>query len=143
MRITRLEIEASNREEKIMTGLSKNIEEMLTRLAENARTEQDFIRTLSDAIRRVDEQLLRDVRNVALQHELRREAILGELQELSARLCALPVRGPAQPVAAIDQQRHPTQAEIEAAQGGADWRQAAQNMHDEFDFTFNAQRQQH
>ena len=123
-----------------MTGLSKNVEEMLTRLADNARNEQDFVRTLSDAIRRVDEQLLRDVRNVALQHELRREAILGELQELAVRLCALPVRGP-QPVAAIDQQGHPTQAEIEAAQGGADWRQAAQNMHDEFDFSFNAQRQ--
>jgi hypothetical protein len=125
-----------------MTGLSKNVEEMLTRLADNARTEQDFIRTLSDAIRRVDEQLLRDVRNVALQHELRREAILGELQDLASRLCALPVRGPAPAVAAIDQQGHPSQMEIEAAHNGqaGDWRQAAQNMHDEFDFTFNPQR---
>jgi hypothetical protein len=127
-----------------MAGLSKNVEEMLGRLADNARTEQDFVRTLSDAIRRVDEQLLRDVRNVALQHELRREAILGELQDLASRLCALPVRGSGPEVAAIDQQGHPVHAELEAAHGtqsGADWRQAAQNMHDEFDFSFNAQRQ--
>ncbi len=129
-----------------MTDLSKNVEDMLSRLAENARTEQDFVRTLSDTLRRVDEQLLRDVRNVSLQHELRREAILGELQELAVRLCALPVRGPgpAPGMTTIDQQGHPMQAEIEPPPGmtaGADWRQAAQNIHnDEFDFTFNAPR---
>jgi hypothetical protein len=127
-----------------MTDLSKNIEEMLSRLADNARTEQDFVRTLSDALRRVDEQLLRDVRNVSLQHELRREAILGELQELAVRLCALPVRGPSPQVAAIDQHGHPVQQEIEPPPGlaaGADWRQATQNIHnDEFDFTFNSPR---
>ncbi|HET6388056.1 hypothetical protein [Hyphomicrobium sp.] len=131
-----------------MAALSKNVEEMLIRLAENARTEQDFVLTLSDAIRRVDEQLLRDVRNVALQHELRREAILGELQDLASRLCALPARTQNQPVAAIDQQHqhqhqqqvNQTRAELEALNGQAgDWRQAAQNMHDEFEFTFNGQ----
>ncbi|MBS0253343.1 MAG: hypothetical protein JSR78_19970 [Proteobacteria bacterium] len=130
-----------------MTDLSKNVEEMLSRLAENARTEQDFVRTLSDALRRVDEQLLRDVRNISLQHELRREAILGELQELASRLCALPVRGPSPDVAAIDQQdHHQIQGEIEPPPGmtaGADWRQATQNMqnmNDEFDFSFNSPR---
>ncbi|RUO98784.1 hypothetical protein [Hyphomicrobium sp.] len=124
-----------------MSGLSKNIEEMLSRLADNARTEQDFVQTLSEALRRVDEQLLRDVRNVSLQHELRREAILGELQELATRLCALPVRGPAVP--AIDQQMmHQGHAEIEPPMppSGADWRQATQNIGDEFDFSFNAPR---
>jgi hypothetical protein len=129
-----------------MTDLSKNVEDMLSRLAENARTEQDFVRTLSDALRRVDEQLLRDVRNVSLQHELRREAILGELQELATRLCALPVRGPLPNGPTIDhqQQGHHGQAEIEPPPGlnsGADWRQAAQNINnDEFDFSFNAPR---
>ena len=135
-----------------MAALSKNVEEMLIRLAENARTEQDFVLTLSDAIRRVDEQLLRDVRNVALQHELRREAILGELQDLAGRLCALPSRSPNQPIAALDQQHQQhqhqqhqqqidqTRAELDALNGQAgDWRQAAQNMHDEFEFTFNGQ----
>jgi hypothetical protein len=127
-----------------MTDLSKNIEEMLNRLADNARTEQEFVRTLSDALRRVDEQLLRDVRNVSVQHELRREAILGELQDLATRLCALPVRGPSPAVASIDQHGHPThQHEIEAPPGlpaGADWRQAAQNITDEFVFSFNTPR---
>jgi hypothetical protein len=127
-----------------MTDLSKNIEEMLSRLADNARTEQDFVRTLSDALRRVDEQLLRDVRNVSLQHELRREAILGELQDLAVRLCALPVRGPSPHMETIDQNGHPAQPEIEPPPGmaaGADWRQATQNIHnDEFDFTFNQPR---
>ncbi len=129
-----------------MTGLHQNIEAMLARLSDNARNEQDFVRQLSDAIRRVDEQLLRDVRNVAMQHELRREAILGELQDLATRLCALPAPR-AQPVqvAAIDQQGEQpyAQAEIEAAQngqGGADWRQAAQNIHDEFDFNIASHR---
>ncbi|MFT3730762.1 MAG: hypothetical protein QM780_04940 [Hyphomicrobium sp.] len=96
-----------------MTDLSKNVEEMMTRLAENARTEAEFVRTLSDALRRVDEQLLRDVRNVAVQHELRREAILGELQELAVRLCALPVRGPSPDVATIDHHGQPAQVEYE------------------------------
>ena len=126
-----------------MTDLSKNVEDILSRLAENARTEHDFVRTLSDAIRRVDEQLLRDVRNVALQHELRREAILGELQELASRLCALPVRGPAPTVTAVDQHGYPTQAEIEPPPGmtaGIDWYQAAQNINNEFDFSFNTPR---
>ena len=95
-----------------MTNLSKNVEEMLSRLAENARTEQDFVRTLSDALRRVDEQLLRDVRNVSLQHELRREAILGELQELAVRLCALPVRGPSPAVTTIDQTNNGTRFKV-------------------------------
>ncbi|MET0431541.1 MAG: hypothetical protein ABWZ86_03605 [Hyphomicrobium sp.] len=126
-----------------MTGLSKNVEEMLGRLAENARTEQEFVQTLSDALRRVDEQLLRDVRNVSLQHELRREAILGELQELATRLCALPVRGP-DPATTIDHHGHPVQAEIAPPphnmHAGADWRQATQNIGDEFDFRFNTPR---
>ncbi len=75
-----------------MTGLHQNVEELLARLAENSRNELDLFRTLADAIRRVDENLLREVRSVTVQHELRREAILGELQNLTVRLCALPAR---------------------------------------------------
>jgi hypothetical protein len=130
-----------NREGDTMTGLPKNVEDMLSRLADNARTEQEFVQTLSDSLRRVDEQLLRDVRNVAMQHELRREAILGELQELATRLCALPVRGHA-PGPAIDHQQHvqPGIAPPPDFNAGADWRQATQNMDDEFDFSFNTPR---
>jgi hypothetical protein len=129
-----------------MTGLHQNVEELLARLAESSRNELDLFRTLADAIRRVDENLLREVRSVTAQHELRREAILDELQNLTVRLCALPARrGPTATRPAIDQ-RTENQAAIENAQAngvGADWRQAAQNItdeHDEFDFSFQTHR---
>jgi hypothetical protein len=130
-----------------MTGLHQNIEDILARLLEKSRGELDLIRTLADAIRRVDEHLLREVRSVTLQHEVRREAIFGELQNLATRLCSLPVMNGAASMAAIDQQTHTNgHAAIDAVQsnaGGADWRQAAQNInedHDEFDFELAAHR---
>jgi hypothetical protein len=130
-----------------MTGLHQNIEDILARLLEKSRGELDLIRTLADAIRRVDEHLLREVRSVTLQHEVRREAIFGELQNLATRLCSLPVMNGAASMAAIDQQTHTNgHAAIDAVQsnvGGADWREAAQNInedHDEFDFEFAAHR---
>lgn len=130
-----------------MTGLHQNIEDILARLLEKSRGELDLVRTLADAIRRVDEHLLREVRSVTLQHEVRREAIFGELQNLATRLCSLPVMNGAASMAAIDQQTHTNgHAAIDAVQsnaGGADWRQAAQNInedHDEFDFELAAHR---
>ena len=126
-----------------MTRLHQTVEEMLTQLGENSRTEIDLVRALSDAIRRVDEHLLREVRSVALQHEIRREAILGEFQVLASRLCLLPARGPTE---AIEQQANYNQAAIDAGPAsvqGADWRQATQNIHDEFDFPFNGQMPRH
>ena len=130
-----------------MTGLHQNIEDILARLLEKSRGELDLSRTLADAIRRVDEHLLREVRSVTLQHEVRREAIFGELQNLATRLCSLPVMNGAASMAAIDQQTHTNgHAAIDAVQsnaGGADWRQAAQNInedHDEFDFELAAHR---
>lgn len=121
-----------------MAVLEQNIEEMLVRLNDNSRSEQNLVRALGDAIRRVDEQLLRDVRNISIQHELRREAILGELQALATRLCVLPSPGAAQQ--ALDhQQAH--QAVPPALDGphapGGDWRQAAQNIDDELEFALN------
>lgn len=130
-----------------MTGLHQNIEDMLARLLEKSRGELDLVRTLADAIRRVDEHLLREVRSVTLQHEVRREAIFGELQNLATRLCSLPAMNNGPAMAAIDQQTHTNgHAAIDAVQssaGGADWRKAAQNInedHDEFDFEFAAHR---
>lgn len=75
-----------------MTGLPENVEELLTALVEKSRHETNIIMALADAIRRTDEQLLREVRSVTLHHELRREEIKGELQALATRLCALPAR---------------------------------------------------
>ena len=124
-----------------MTGLPQNIDDLLNRLAENSRDELDLVRTLADAIRRVDERMLRELRGMTIQHELRRESILGELQTLAARLCCLP----ANPVATVTRQtieQHPisartTEAETMHVNGnGADWRKAAQNIRDDLDFTF-------
>ncbi len=75
-----------------MTGLPENIEQLLTELVEKSRHEMNIMLALADAIRRTDEQLLREVRNVTLHHEMRREEIKGELQTLATRLCSLPGR---------------------------------------------------
>jgi hypothetical protein len=131
-----------------MTRLHQNVEEMLVRLTEDSQGEMELIRALGDAIRRVDEQLLREVRNVTVQHEMRREAIVGELHTLATRLCALPARNAAKATitTTIDQQAHTYEQEQEAidatpnGNGGADWRQAAQNINDDFEFTFNEPR---
>jgi hypothetical protein len=128
-----------------MTRIHQTVDEMLVRLTEESQAEMELIRALGDAIRRVDEQLLREMRNVTIQHEMRREAIVGELQTLATRLCALPARNAARTtVQAIDQQpRTYEQADVENAlngAGGADWREATQNINDDFEFTFNEQR---
>jgi hypothetical protein len=116
------------------TGLPQNLELMLTSLAENSKSELDLIRALADAIRRADEQMLREVRNVALQHEMRREAIFGELQDIAVRLCSLPAR----PVThAIEQPHDPRALEAAPSNVPGDWRQAARNVDDEFEFPLN------
>jgi hypothetical protein len=134
-----------SRSEKYMTRIHQNVDEMLVRLTEESQGELELIRALGDAIRRVDEQLLRDVRNVTIQHEMRREAIVGELQTLATRLCALPARNAARAtVAAIDQQphtyEHPQVENVDNGTRGADWREAAQNINDDFEFSFNEPR---
>lgn len=75
-----------------MTGLPENVEELLTELVERSRHEMNIVLALADAIRRTDEQLLREVRNVTMHHEIRREEIRDELQALASRLCVLPAR---------------------------------------------------
>lgn len=76
-----------------MAGIPHNVEDLLTRLTETSRTELELVRALSEAVRRADDELLKEVRSVTMLHEIRRDAIFGELQHLAARLCALPVQG--------------------------------------------------
>lgn len=120
-----------------MTALPENIETLLDKLTENSRNEMDLIRTLAEAVRRVDDQLLREVRSVAIAHEIRREAIVGELQTLANRLCALPAR--ALDVSAKPSIVHEQTLEKgnDANGSGADWRQAAQNIGDDEEFQFD------
>lgn len=86
-----------------MTVLSNNVEDMLKRLETHSKSELNLIRALSEAIRQVDDQTLRELRNLTLQHELRRESILGELQLLATRMCQLPTKPVSTIKAAIDQ----------------------------------------
>jgi len=132
-----------------MTVLSENVETLLKRLETSSKSELNLIRALADAIREVDDQTLRELRNLSLHHELRRESILGELQLLATRMCQLPARPAAHIRAALN---HPPfngrAAEIEPVappvetlepdlrSSGGDWREAARNIQDELDETF-------
>ncbi len=69
-----------------MSALPQNVHDLMTRLNETTRNELDLVRELSEAIRRADDQLLKEVRSVTMLHELRREAIVTELQHLAQRL---------------------------------------------------------
>ncbi len=114
----------------------------------SAKFQLGVVRALAEAIRRVDDQMLHELRNLSLQHELRRESILDELQTLATRLCHLPARPtPSAIRAAIDQpalaQKRANAETVDAGDvvgngTGADWRQAAQNIQDDLDFAFSA-----
>lgn len=144
-----------------MSALPQNVHELLTRLNETSRNELDLVRDLSEAIRRADDQLLKEVRSVSMLHELRREAIVNELQHLAQRLCALPAReAHRETLAAIDAPSHAVQSQVPPAAAEAaapdgeveeavitvespavgragDWRQAAQRIDAELAQYFN------
>jgi len=118
-----------------MTTLIEQIEEMRQRMNELASSEQGLVRALGDALSRADQRLLQDVRSLAVEHEVRRGAILKELQGLAARMGSLPrPRGPfaALEEAALDVSAN--EAPQQPALGGADWRKAAANIQDELTF---------
>jgi hypothetical protein len=117
-----------------MTTLIQQIEEMRIRMNDLATNEQGLVRALGDALARADETLLEDVRSVAAEHEVRRGAILNELQMLAARMCAL--HKPREPFAAIEE-APPSTSSPETPTPivrGANWRQAAANIQDELAF---------
>ncbi|MGQ0457653.1 MAG: hypothetical protein ACT4OU_11385 [Hyphomicrobium sp.] len=119
-----------------MKDLPDDVDAILARLAENSRVELNHMRTLAEAIRRADEQMLRDVRNLTLQHEIRREEIFGEMQNLAARLCAVPARARMtmidQPATSVPR----VALDAPPPRGGGDWREAAQKIDDELEYTF-------
>lgn len=117
-----------------MTELPQNVHDLLARLSENSRNELDLVRELGEAIRRADDQLLKEVRSVSMLHEIRRDAIVSELQQLATRLCALPAHGvlseplPAIAQAQADEEEEPMTVEPPANGGAGDWREAAQRI---------------
>ncbi len=130
-----------------MTGLPENIEEILTELVEKSRHEINILLALSDAIRRTDEQLLREVQSVTITHEMRRAEIKSELQALAARLCELPARPLADRTA--EHLQRPAQAIANGAHQPAppqppnSWTHAADDIDDELDEAFGAELARH
>jgi hypothetical protein len=123
-----------------MAHLSQKLAEMHRRLAENTQEEQALIRALDAALNHVDEKLLEEIRQVTAHHEARRAAIMGELQHLAGRLCAIPVTA-SEPLTAIEADVRPAalNGQVNGHKNGTthapgNWRIAAQNIQDDLDF---------
>ncbi len=122
---------ATNRGEW-MTKLLQHIEEMRVRLSEIAGDEQALVQALGDALNRLDQQLLRDVRTIASEHELRREEILGELQGLAGGIGMF--RAPLASPPAPEELPHYRRANgLQQRIAPGDWRQATSNIEDDID----------
>jgi hypothetical protein len=118
-----------------MRKLLQQLEEMHIRIAETATCEETLVKALAEALNRLDQQLLADVQSIANDHEVRRTAILEELQGLAGGIgmfrAPLPLNhAPAPREIETDIAYY---AAPEGQQQGADWRQAASNIGDEFD----------
>jgi hypothetical protein len=120
-----------------MTKLVQHIDEMRARLTQTSTSEQSLVKSLGDALNHVDQQLVRDIRKVATEHEARRAVIFNELQALA---CSIGVFQPPEDVGAIPQQNgNPYFPAV------GDWRQATMNLNyqDEFEQHLNGTGPQH
>ncbi len=128
-----------------MTKMIQLVEEMGARLSQIADAENELVRALGEALSRVDQKLLQDVRNITTEHEARRGAILHELQGLAARIGAFPAAR--EPMPGV-QYAEPAARPIAAANGSlspfrGDWRQAASNIEDELGSFFKERAASH
>ncbi len=118
--------------------LIQHIDEMRERLRQTAITEQSLVKDLADSLKIFDQQLLQNVRQVAIDHQARRGSILNALEDLadSMGMFRLQHEGAApQPVAisqAVTRPRAaaaiPEQIDYGHQYGPGDWRQATQNL---------------
>jgi hypothetical protein len=119
-----------------MRKLLQQLEEMHIRIAETATGEETLVKALGDALARLDQQLLQDVQNIASEHEVRRGAILEELQGLASSIGmfrAPPLAVAARPDIEPEAAEHLPANGHTYAIGAGDWREATSNMRDEFD----------
>lgn len=123
--------------DKDMSKLRQHIEEMRSRLDEVAHDEEELVKALGDALNRLDEALLRDVRTIASEHEARREQILGELQGLASGIGMFrpPLAAPAEREELPSYMAHDHQVTHQnghaASVAPGDWRQAMSNIEEE------------
>ena len=71
-------------------GVTEQLEQMRIRMNDVAKHESNLAAELNAAIRRMDDQLLHEVRSMAAEHEARRANILNELELLAAQMNHLP-----------------------------------------------------
>jgi hypothetical protein len=139
-----------------MTKMIELVEEMGAKIAHIKDTEQQLLRALGEALNRVDQRLLQNVREITSEHGARRGAMLHELQCLATRIGAFPTSR--RPMPAIEW-AEPAARPIKEANGPApngipavdgldaaddhetllqcgDWRQAVSNIQDELDGHF-------
>ena len=119
-----------------MTKLKQHTEAMHSRLGKIANREQLLIDALGTALSRADQKLLDDVRSLTIEHETRRALILEELQTLAARIGAFP--NSEEHIELFEEEaldlpyyapgEEPKQVQEERQ--GADWREAAKNIHE-------------
>jgi hypothetical protein len=69
-----------------LTELTPHITAMRTKLSQTAEHERSLTQSLSDELKRMDQQTLHSVRNLGAEHEARRAGILLELQALAASI---------------------------------------------------------
>lgn len=123
-----------------MRELLKQLEEMHMRIAETATGEETLVQALGDALSRLDQRLLADVQTIATEHEVRRGAILDELQGLAGSIGMF--RAPLPPVSARRELEPEVPSYVPAnghqyAIGPGDWREATSNIRDELDVSAN------
>ena len=117
-----------------MSKMIDLVEDMRARLDAVSGAEQALVRALAEALARVDQKLLHDVRSITTDHEARRGAILTELQGLAARMGAFPT--PRESLAGIaygHAARPLASNDVEPAFGRGDWREAASNIAQELE----------
>lgn len=128
-----------------MKSVLEQIEEMRTRLTQTNTNERTLVRSLGEALNRIDDELLHEVRMVTAQYNARRSAIMEELQNLASTIGTLP-NYTHHPMPALEE--HEPQRELPAYEppsvdhqprvlGRGDWRQATTNIQDELDFHLN------
>lgn len=137
-----------------MKSVLEQIEEMRTRLTQTNTNERALVRSLGEALNRIDDELLHEVRMVTAQYNARRSAIMEELQTLAATIGTLPNYSH-HPMAALEDEESGSlpQDETDPGElphyeppavdhqprvlGRGDWRQATTNIQDELDFHLN------
>jgi hypothetical protein len=122
-----------------MTDIVQLVEEMRAKISQITNAEEELVWSLREALSRVDEKLLHDVRRIATDHETRRGHSMQELQRLSSRIGSFPIGHGAMSVAEDADPMPITTADGSTFSFGlrrGDWRQATSNIEDELDDFF-------